>query len=94
VAKLVDLFGRIRDFQQRAQQALGNPPSGVGVLSALDGVRLLDKIVLPHFEHPGRNIWPKPSTFSASFAQQGMSFDRHPEQFWSDPEIQERRRAE
>jgi hypothetical protein len=50
VGKLADLFARIRAFQQLVQQQLGDPPSGVSVLPALQGVRVLDTVVLPDFE--------------------------------------------
>jgi hypothetical protein len=86
------LFTRVRAFQQRAQQELGNPPAGVSVLRPLDGVRLLEKVQL--FDLDGdKQTWPPPSTFAATFAQ-SMGLPLHAGQFWSDPEVQERRRAE
>ena len=57
-AKLVDLFQRIRDFERRVSQQLGNPPPGVDVLPPLDGVRLLDRCTLPDWSNPDINIWP------------------------------------
>jgi hypothetical protein len=92
-AKLVDLFTRIRAFQQRAQQQLGNPPPGVHVLQAIDGLRVLDNCVLPEFKHPDRNAWPPPSTFAAEFAQ-SMGVPLHAGAAWCDPDYQERQRAE
>jgi hypothetical protein len=92
-SKLVDLFTRIRAFQQRAQQALGNPPPGVEPLPALDGTRVLDTCVLPEFAQPDRNAWPLPSSFASDFAT-SMRFDTHPGQHWTDPDVQQRRRAE
>jgi hypothetical protein len=94
-SKLVDLFARIRAFQQRAQRELGNPPPAVSVLSALD-VRVLDNCVLPEFAHPDRNVWPPPSSFAAAFAQsmESIGVPPHPGQHWNDPAVQERRRAE
>jgi hypothetical protein len=59
-SKLVDLFNRVRAFQQRAAEELGDPPPGVSVLSALD-MRVLDKCVLPAFD-ADRNVWPPPSS--------------------------------
>ena len=79
--KLIELFARIRAFQQRAQQQLGNPPPGVHVLQAIDGLRVLNSCVLPEFEHPDRNVWPPPSTFAAAFAQ-SMAVPPHPGAAW------------
>jgi hypothetical protein len=91
-AKLVDLFSRVRAFQQRAQRELGDPPPGVSVLPALDA-RVLDKCVLPEFEHPDRNVWPPRSTFASDYVS-STPFDSHPGQFWADPDVQARRHAE
>jgi hypothetical protein len=91
-AKLMDLFQRVRDHEQRVRQQLGDPPPGVDVLPALDGARVLDKTVLPDWSNPDRNAWPpRPVDFAASFA--ASMVPQHPGPMWSDPVFQERRRA-
>jgi hypothetical protein len=92
-AKLVDLFTRIRAYQQRVQQQLSDPPPGVAVLAALDGVRVLEACVLPEFAHPDRNVWPPPSSFASDYVS-SMGMPPHPGAAWSDPEVQQRQRAE
>jgi uncharacterized protein (UPF0335 family) len=79
--EIVALFQRVNQFKRRAQQQLGNPPPGVHVLQAIDGLRVLDNCVLPEFEHPDRNVWPPPSTFAATFAQ-SMGVPPHPGAAW------------
>ncbi len=44
--KLTALFTRIKDFQRRAQEALSDPPAGCDVLKGIDGVQVLDAVVL------------------------------------------------
>jgi hypothetical protein len=92
VGKLLGAFGRIRNFQQRVQTTLGDPPPNCAVLTPID-TRVLDKIVLADFAHPERNIWPPPSTFASDFAA-NMGIPPHPGSHWSDPDIQQRRREE
>ena len=55
--------------------------------------RVLEKCVLPEFEKPDRNVWPPRSTFASDFVQ-SMGVPLHAGPGWSDPQVQERRRAE
>jgi hypothetical protein len=68
VEQIIDLFVRIKSFQQRMRQELGDPPSGVDVLSGLDERRVLERVVLPDPSNPERTIWPPPSSFASDFA--------------------------
>jgi hypothetical protein len=89
--RLVGLFTRVRAFEARARQQLGNPPGGVDVLNPIDGVRLLDKVVLPVWQQPDRNLWPPPADFSAFAASVVIPSVGSA---WADPVVQERQRAE
>jgi hypothetical protein len=92
--KLLELFARLRDFQNRAQIALGNPPSGVAVLEAIQGAAVLEKCVL--FDFDNQQVWPPPSGgFAAEFVQ-GMAAitARAPGPLWGDPGFREAKRAE
>jgi hypothetical protein len=91
--KLIDLFTRVRDFEQRVRQQLGNPPPNVDVLRPIDGLRVLDKVTLPDWSNLDRNLWPPPSNFAASYVL-GMGIPQHPGPMWSDPSYQERVAAE
>jgi hypothetical protein len=57
--KLLALFGRLRDFQQRAQIALADPPAGVRGLDGFTAatLRLLEQTKLLDLE-TGKEIWP------------------------------------
>ena len=91
-AQLLDVFTRVRDFEQRARSALGDPPPGVDVLERID-TRVLDKTVLPHWHHPDQSVWPPFNSFASDFAL-SMGVPSHPGPLWSDPAVQERRRVE
>jgi hypothetical protein len=88
--KLVDLFARIRTFQQRAREALGNPPANVAVLQPIKA-QVLDKVQL--FGLDNTQLWPPPSNFAAEYVQ-SMFVPPCPGAGWSDPAFQERRRTE
>jgi hypothetical protein len=78
--RIVDLFTRIRAFQQRARQDLGNPPANVEPLPALAGAHLLDKVQL--FDLDGdKQTWPPPATFAATYAE-SMPVPLHPSAAW------------
>jgi hypothetical protein len=89
--KLVDLFARLRAFQQRAREALGNPPANVAVLQPIKA-QVLDKVQL--FGLDGNTqLWPPPNNFAAEYVQ-SMFLPPCPGAAWSDPAFQERRRIE
>ena len=90
--KLINLFARVRAFKQSAQHQLGDPPANVEPLPALAGAHLLDKVQLFEFDS-GQQTFPPPSTFASDYVS-SMRFDTHPGAAWSDPEIQQRQRAE
>ena len=54
-AQLTDLFSRVRSFEQRARQQLGNPPANCEVLERID-VSVVDKVTLPDSNHPDRTL--------------------------------------
>ena len=91
--KLIDLFQRIREFERRVGQQLGNPPPNVDVLRPIDSLRVLDKVTLPDWSNLDRNLWPPPSNFAASYVL-GMGIPQHPGPMWCDPSYQERVAAE
>ncbi len=52
--KLTALFTRIKDFQRRAQEALSDRPAGCDVLKGIDGVQVLEAVVLSDLADPQR----------------------------------------
>jgi hypothetical protein len=91
-SKLIDLFQRVRTFEQQARSALGDPPPNVEVLARID-TRVLDKCVLPGWQHPDRNAWPPPNSFASDFALT-MVVPQGPGAAWSSDFYRERRNAE
>ena len=91
--KLLDVFTRVRDFEQRARSALGDPPSGVEVLARID-TRVIDKTVLPDWQHLDRNIWPPFNSFASDFAALTMVVPQGPGQYWADELVRTRIAAE
>jgi hypothetical protein len=90
--KLLELFGRLRDFQNRARIALANPPSGVSVLEPIQGAAVLDKVTLFDFEN--KQTWPPPQANFASDFVQSMPLPLAVGASWTDPATRERRRRE
>jgi hypothetical protein len=86
--QLLDVFQRVRDFEQRARQQLGNPPANCKVLERID-VRVVDKVTLPDWQHPDRNVWPPPASFAVDFAL-SMGVPSHPGQYWASDEVRAR----
>jgi hypothetical protein len=94
-AKLVALFERVKNFQQRVHAALGNPPANVPVLKGIDGVQLIYKITLLDLD-TGKTIWPLPQTpLGVTLAQSlRFSFDPRFSSEWENPQLREQRAAE
>jgi hypothetical protein len=92
VGKLVELFERLRDFQQRARTALGDPPASVPVLAPINGAALLDKIKLVALAD-GKELWPPPSIPLGVTLAQGMKFAFDPRfsSEWGNAKLQEAR---
>jgi hypothetical protein len=104
VGPLVELFGRLRDFQQQCRALhLTDPGDGrphiIDPELAARGLRafsadtpsLLECVHL-HDWQSGKEIWPP---FQPPFAAQFvLPVPQHPGAAWSDPVFQERRRAE
>jgi hypothetical protein len=90
-SKLLDVFARVKSFEQRARSALGDPPANCAVLARLD-TRVLDKTVLPSWPNPDTNVWPPPSNFAATFAASMIVPSAGP--YWADEQVRARIAAE
>jgi hypothetical protein len=93
--KLLELFARVRDFQNRVHATLSNPPPGVPVLKPIDAAQLLDKVQLLALD-TGKVLWPSPQTPLGVVLAEGMkfSFDPRFSSEWGNPKLREQRAAE
>jgi hypothetical protein len=92
VGKLVELFERLKDFQERARTELGNPPAGVPVLKGIDGAQLLDKCVLLDLD-TAKTLWPPAPIPFGVIVSEGMKFGFDPRfsSDWGNPKLREQR---
>ena len=103
VGPLVDLFARLRAFQQRCHALhLTDPGDGRPHVPdpelqarglngfSRDQPSLLESVHL-HDWRSGKEIWPPPASFAASYVQ-SMGVPQHPGAAWCDPEFISARR--
>ena len=104
VGPLVEVFTRLRVFQQKASALHHTDPGGLPHVDdpelkarglhgfSRDTPSLLESVHL-HDWRSGKEIWPPPASFAASYVQ-SMGVPQHPGAAWCDPEfISARRQA-
>jgi hypothetical protein len=93
--KLLELFARVRDFQNRVRATLADPPAGVPVLQPISGASLLEKVTLLDLD-TGKPLWPPPAVPLGVTLAQGIQFGFDPRfsSHWGDARLREQRIAE